>query len=192
MLTATTAESSPSKDLRAALLFALAILLLAVPPLAAEDVLADDIPVAKTPPGYWKTMPDPVLERCTEPLVHGAIDMRGVWKVAEVLQGRPTGLLLNSVQRIEQCGNRVVISAGGVTHDMRCDGTLENGVNDVAAPGSDERPIRVAASFEDGVHVLRPEGVSFTVERERSGDFLIWRYGPLLVLKLERVERGEP
>ena len=40
---------------------------------AKTVVLASDIPVARTPPGFWKTFPAPVLARCTEPLAPGAM-----------------------------------------------------------------------------------------------------------------------
>ena len=49
-------------------------------------VMADDIPVAHTPRqpgGYGRTFPPPVLETCTEPLVAGAPDLRGIWKPIE-------------------------------------------------------------------------------------------------------------
>ena len=58
---------------------------------------------------------------------------------------------------------------------MRCDGTLENGVRDVAE--FDKRTeIKVAASYEDGVHVLRPQGMDIEVRRWREGEHLIWDY----------------
>src|SRR3954454_23594798 len=48
-------------------------------------VLAHEIPIAHTPPGgYGTEFPPPVLDRCTEPLVAGAPDLRGVWRVAAV------------------------------------------------------------------------------------------------------------
>lgn len=151
-------------------------------------IMADDIPIAHTPEGYWKTMPPPILAGCTEPLAEGAPDMRGTWKVVESKSnGRPSKAMLGGIQRIEQCGNRVVVCGGGVTHDMRCDGTYENGVNDIGEPSSNARKISVSATFEDGVHVLRPKGMSLTVEREMDGDHLIWRYGPVLELRLERI-----
>jgi hypothetical protein len=154
---------------------------------------ADDIPVAHTPIGYWQTMPPPVLSGCTEPLVAGAIDMRGFWKVVEAkANGTPTEQMLGGTQRIEQCGNRVVITGGGVTHDMRADGTYENGVNDIGEPSTQGRPISVAASFENGVHILRPKGAPFTVERELEDGDLIWRYGPVMTLRLERIEDSSP
>lgn len=152
-------------------------------------IMADDIPIAHTPDGYWKTMPPPVLRGCNEPLVEGAPDMRGMWKVVDSkMNGEPSKMMLGSVQRIEQCGNRVVVTGGGVTHDMRCDGTYENGVNDIGEPSSGGRTISVAASFENGVHILRPKGMPITIEREMDGDTLIWRYGPAMVLRLKRIE----
>lgn len=152
-------------------------------------VMADDIPVAHTPEGYWKTMPPPILERCTEPIVEGAPDMRGLWKVVEsTANGKPFPKMLGVVQRIEQCGNRVVVTAGGVTHDMRCDGTFENGVNDLGEPSTGGRRISVAASFENGVHVLRPKGMPITVEREMVDGDLIWRYGPTIVTRSVRID----
>ena len=159
-----------------------------LPPRTAM-LTADDIPVAHTPIGYWQTMPPPVLSGCTEPLVIEAIDMRGFWEVVEATaNGKPTEQMLGGIQRIEQCGNRVVITAGGVTHDMRADGTYENGVNDIGEPSTQGRPISVAASFENGVHILRPKGAPFTVERELADGDLIWRYGPVMELRLELIE----
>ncbi len=140
---------------------------------------ADAIPVAGTPPGgYGDTFPEPVLARCTEPIVAGAPDMRGMWKVVEVqFDGAPVPehRILGSVQRIEQCGDRVTITAGGIIHDMRCDGTEAHGVNDVAEFDK-TTPITVVATFEDGVHVLRPVGVPIEVRRWLDGDDLMWQY----------------
>ena len=62
------------------------------------------------------------------------------------------------------CGDRVVITAGGIIHDMRCDSTEANGVNDVAE-FDQATPITVVATFEDGVHVLRTVGVPIEVKR---------------------------
>jgi len=88
---------------------------------------ADEIPVAHTPTGgYGDAFPAPVLAGCTEPLVEGAPDLRGHWKVVEVeVDGAkdPNHPVLGHEQRIEQCGNRLVVTAAGIIHDMRCDGT---------------------------------------------------------------------
>ena len=67
-----------------------------------------------------------------------------------------------------------MITVGGVVHDMRCDGTEANGVHDVAE--FDHRtPIVVVATFEDGVHTLRPVGLpGVEVTRRLDGDEIVW------------------
>jgi hypothetical protein len=123
-------------------------------------------------------MPAPVLAGCTEPLVAGAPDLRGLWRVVEVDVGDqpdPSHRALGHVQRIEQCADRLVVTAGGVVHEMRNDGTEANGVHDVAEADK-TTPITVVASYEDGVHVLRPVGLPVEVTRRRDGDDLIWTY----------------
>lgn len=148
------------------------------PPATDVGGTADAIPVAHTPSGGWTTMPAPVLAGCTEPLVAGAPDLRGMWRVVEVDvagQPDPTHRALGHVQRVEQCGDRLVVTAGGIIHDMRNDGTEANGVNDVAEADK-TTPITVVATYEDGVHVLRPVGLPVEVTRRRDGDDLIWTY----------------
>ena len=140
---------------------------------------ADDIPVAKTPPGgYGTTFPDLILAGCPEPLVAGAPDLRGLWQVVEVQAGgkiAPDHPALGHLQRVEQCGDRLVVTAGGVIHDMRCDGNPEHGVRDVAEFDK-QTPITVIASYEDGVHVLKPVGIPVEVTRKRDGADMIWDY----------------
>lgn len=154
-------------------------------------MLADDIPVARTPPGgYGDTMPPPVLVGCTEPIVAGAPDLRGTWRVVSVTwkDGIPPSDRMDAhVERIEQCGDRVVVTSSGVVHDMRADGTVERGVHDVAAATGE--PIAVVATFADGVHVLRPVGMpGVEVTRRIDGHQLVWEYGPLFVARLERTD----
>ena len=79
------------------------------------------------------------------------------------------------MQRIEQCGDRLVVTGGGIVHDMRCDGTEEHGVHDVAEFDR-QTPITVVASYEDGVHVLRPVGFPIEVTRRREGPDMVWDY----------------
>ena len=149
------------------------------PSTTAAALSADDIPVAHTPEGGWHgTMPAPILAGCTEPLVDGAPDLGGLWQVVEVEAGGavvPDHRALGKVQRIEQCGDRLVVTAGGIVHDMRVDGTEENGVHDVAEMDY-ATPITVVAAYEDGVHVLRPVGLPVEVRRRREGDQLVWDY----------------
>ncbi len=133
---------------------------------------ADDIPVAHTPDGgYGDEKPPPILADCTEPLVQGAPDLRGMWEVttAEV-DGQPgPPQMIGVVQRIEQCGDRVVVTSGGVIHDMWADGTVENGINDVHAIDY-TTPLSAVATFEDGVHMLRIVGTEIEVTRVRESD----------------------
>lgn len=141
---------------------------------------AAEIPRATTPPGGWHgTMPPPVLAGCTEPLVQGAPDLRGLWQVVAVEvagQPDPGHRALGLVQRVEQCGDRLVVTAGGIIHDMRCDGTEEHGVHDVAE-FDHATPIHVVASYEEGVHVLRPIGLpGVEVTRRRDGEQMVWDY----------------
>jgi hypothetical protein len=151
--------------------FALAVVLCACTPeptpppqrllaVSNDGVMADDIPVAHTPAGgYGNTFPPPVLAACTEPLVAGAPDLRGIWKTVRAVRGgEPVPQderIYHYVERIEQCGNRIVDMGGGTIADARADGTEENGVHDVSVFDY-QSPIRVIASYEDGVFVLRP------------------------------------
>lgn len=145
----------------------------------ARLLLVDEIPVAHTPPGgYGDRLPAPVLARCGDPLADGAPDLRGLWEVVEVVVDGavvPGHRALGHRQRIEQCGDRLVVTAGGVVHDMRCDGTVENGVHDVAEFDHATQLV-VVASYEGGVHVLRPVGLPIEVTRRRDGDELLWAY----------------
>lgn len=116
----------------------------------------------------WNVWPPRILEGCRQPLVPGAPDLRGVW---ECYEGRMRG----HVERVEQAGNRITITTGGLVHDMFCDGTLDNGVDDTAGIGG--RRIRVAATFENGVHKLRPfDKLIVLVTRQLDGDEMVWRY----------------
>jgi len=137
-------------------------------------------------------MPPAILAGCDDALVAGAPDLRGLWQVVEVI---PDGDIattshpaIGSTQRIEQAGNRLVVTAGGIIHDMRCDGTVENGVNDVAEFDK-STAITVVATYEGDVHVLRPVGLPIEVRRWRDGDHMMWKYLNFTA-RLERL--GEP
>ena len=125
-----------------------------------------------------------------DPLVDGVPDLRGVWKVVDLRAAGETVPDDHPVwqhrERVEQAGNRVVITAGGIVHDMVADGTYENGVNDVAAMDFTTR-IVVAAAFEDSVLVLRPRDIpGVEVRRWRDGDQLVWDYAGSFVARMER------
>jgi hypothetical protein len=151
---------------------------------------AVEIPVAHTPAGGWKgEMPAPVLADCNEPLASGVPDFRGLWRAFEVTDDGVPNTNTSHIERIEQAGNRVVITAGGVIHDMVADGTLENGVNDVAARSF--QPITVAATWEDGALVLRPNNAFVAVSRHLESDVLVWNMYPLKrITRMRRVEEA--
>ncbi|MDP5068782.1 MAG: hypothetical protein NWP35_04665, partial [Ilumatobacteraceae bacterium] len=92
------------------------------------------------------------------------------------------------VQRIEQVSDRVVITAGHVIHDFpHVDGTFENGCHDVLEMDL-KTPMVVSATYEDGVLVLRPQGIpGIEVKRWRDGEFLMWEYHGAFSMKLERI-----
>jgi hypothetical protein len=139
-------------------------------------------------------MPPPVLVGCTEPIAEGAPDLRGTWRAVDVQangERLPDAFpIWKHVERIEQAGDRVVVTGGGVVHDMRTDGTYERGVNDVA--GADfKTPIVVSATFEHGVLVLRPRGMAgVEVRRWREDEHLVWQYHTQFIARLERVQEG--
>jgi hypothetical protein len=156
---------------------------------------ADEIPVGRTPPGgYGVDMPPPILGGCDEPLAPGAPDMRGTWRAVSVEWASGNAPdpdpVRDHVERIEQCGDRVCITSTGIIHDMRADGTVEHGVNDVAAVGG--QAISVVCTFEEGVHMLRPVGLpGVEVTRRLDGDQLVWSYGPMFTARLERIDRSD-
>lgn len=156
-------------------------------------VMADDIPVANTPPGgYGNSFPPPVLATCTEPLVNGAPDLRGIWKTASAKRGgKPAASddpILHYVERIEQCGNRIVDMGGGTIADARADGTAENGVHDVSVFDY-KTPIRVIASYEGNHFALRPLIIPH-VNLTLPGLIVTRRLNPDRTLLWTRPDRG--
>jgi hypothetical protein len=153
-----------------------------------------DIPTAHTPPGgYGAEMPPPVLAGCDDALAPDAPDLRGVWKVVDArTDDGPLAAehpMWAHVERIEQAGRRVVVTTSGIIHDMVADGSYENGVHDVAAVDF-ATPIEVAATFEDGVLVLRPRDMpGIEVRRWLDGEHLVWRYHTVFTTRSVRQDR---
>ena len=116
------------------------------------------IPVAHTPPGgYGATFPPLILGDCTEQLVAGVPDLRGIWKTVSATRGGvqvpPDDRLMSYTERIE-----------------------ENGVHDVSVFDY-TTPIHVVASYEDSVFVLRPvgmPGIEVTRQLDQNGN-MIWQ-----------------
>ena len=81
-----------------------------LPDLDGTGLMSKDIPQAFTPGCGYTIFPKPILQGCTEPLPEDAQDIRGLWQSV-------SPHLPNHVERIEQCGDRVVVTAHGLIHD---------------------------------------------------------------------------
>ena len=132
-------------------------------PLDGSNLNADEIPKAYTPGNGYETFPMPILADCTEPVIEGGTDMRGLW-ISE--DGK-------HIERIEQCGNRMVVTSAGVIHDFMMDGTLENGANDINPQG---QRIRASAIWEDGAVVMDPHNRPGKVVRKLEGEQMLWEH----------------
>ena len=152
-----------------------------------------EIPKAHTPEGgYGAEMPMPILGASTQPIVADAPDLRGLWKVVDVYSAEgplpDDHPIWEHVERIEQSADRLVITGGGVIHDMHVDGSYENGVNDVMAADF-TTPIVVAATYEGGALVLRPRDFpGVEVRRWRDGGHMTWVYHSAFTATLESVD----
>lgn len=150
-----------------------------LPELDGMGLSAADIPKAYTPGCGWERWPMPVLAECREPLAPGVRDLRGLWRSVS-----PEGF--DHVERIEQCGNRTVVTAGGIIHDFFTDGTLANGSRDIEPPSC--MNTWVAIEWRDGVLSFRPFGLPFTiVTRERRDERLFWHYPKFGEVQMERI-----
>jgi hypothetical protein len=75
-----------------------------LPKLDGNGKVAAEIPKGNTPLGCrYARFPLPILKDCTEPLAEDADDMRGLWLGV-------SGGHVGHVERVEQCGSRVVIT----------------------------------------------------------------------------------
>ena len=136
-----------------------------LPKLDGSAKKADDIPKAYTPGCGYSQVPMPILAECSEPLAEGIVDMRGLW---QGISGRK-GFL----ERIEQCGNRVVVTGHNLIHDFRLDGTLRNGARDVD-PACEN--FNSAILFRDEIMIFRLFNLFDTVSRRIDGEDMIFTF----------------
>ncbi len=158
-----------------------------LPVLDGRGKQARDIPKGNTPGCSYEHFPGPILEECTEPLVDGADDIRGLWQAVSGRSGH--------VERIEQCGSRTVVTAAGVIHDYGPNSTGGLNTNDTEGGvrfriGDTSYCPRTSASmiWNDGVldfHVLGWGPV--VVRRYMEGDHLVWEYVDGSVTRMERL-----
>lgn len=101
--------------------------------------------------------------------------------------------ILTYVERVEQCGDRIIDMGGGTIADARADGSEENGVHDVSAADF-STPIHVTAHYEDDVFILRPVGIPGIQVTRRLDEHgrMVWTRPDLgmMVVTLERIGDG--
>lgn len=136
-----------------------------LPNLDGSGKSAEDIPKAYTPGCGFTKIPMPILANCTEPLAEGVVDMRGLWKGESGSNSH--------LERIEQCGNRVVITVERVIHDFRLDGTLRNGARDIGAICNN---FNAAVHFDGEEMVFRLFNLFDTVSRRMEGNEMVFTF----------------
>lgn len=155
-----------------------------LPLLDGKGLLAKDIPQGHTPGCGWEKFPQPILRDCTEPLSQGATDLRGLW---QQVGGEGVG----HVERIEQCGNRVVVTASGIVHDLTTDGKLSGASNDVRPLrlGPFDLCIRTSATtrWKNGTLEFYAFGGPRVVSRYMEDDELIWEYPSIGTTRMKRI-----
>ena len=80
-----------------------------LPKLDGSGKDAIDIAKGNTPGCGYSHFPLPVLRDCTEPLPPTAADLRGLWRGISGNVGH--------IERVEQCGTRVVVTSSGIIHE---------------------------------------------------------------------------
>jgi hypothetical protein len=160
-----------------------------LPILDGSGQWAADIPQGHTPGCGWKKFPQPTLKYCREPLSEGARDLRGLWQHVD---GGPMGHL----ERIEQCGNRVVVTSSGVIHDLTTDGKLAGASDDVrpVSIGPFEFCIRTSATtkWREGRLEFYALGGPHVVSRYLDGDELVWEYPGIGTTRMKRICKLPP
>ena len=138
---------------------------------------ADDIPKAYTPDCGYSRMPMPVLHKCRQPIAAGIPDMRGLWLAKSGFTGH--------IERVEQCGNRMVVTTAGLIHDFRIDGTLKNGARDIQANCTNlASAIKVN---EEGKIVFRLFNLFDTVSRHLEEEDMIFRFVDGTETRMQRI-----
>ena len=161
-----------------------------LPVLDGRGKKAADIPKGNTPGCGYEHFPLPILAECGEPLVAGAVDIRGLWQGVE-------GTHIGHVERIEQCGARTVVTSSGIIHDKGPNLTGGSASNDTEGAvlftiGDREYCPRTSADvvWNDGVLDFHAFGWGpVVVRRYLRGDQLVWEYADGSVTIMDRICR---
>lgn len=158
-----------------------------LPVLDGSGKMAADIAKGNTPGCSYSHFPLPVLAECTEPLPEDADDIRGLWQAVSGKVGH--------VERVEQCGARVVVTAAGIIHDMGPNSTGGTTSNDTEGAvlfsiGEREYCPRTSAGvvWNDGVLDFKVLGWGpVVVKRYRQGEQLVWEYADGSTTHMDRL-----
>ena len=158
-----------------------------LPILDGSGLMAKDIAKGNTPGCRYEQFPLPILRDCTEPLPKGASDIRGLWQAESGKIGH--------VERVEQCGNRTVVTSAGIIHDYGPNSTAGLNTDDTEGRvlftlGGKEYCPRTSASmiWNEGVldfHVFGWGPV--VVKRYPDGDQLVWEYADGSTTRMNRI-----
>lgn len=156
--------------------------------------LAHEIAKGNTPNNskcLYEHFPLPILRQCREPLPDNAADMRGLWQAESGRRGH--------VERIEQCGRRVVITTSGIIHDSGPNATGGEATNDTEGPafrlfGRVFCPRTSALMvWNEGVLDFHAFGFGpIVVRRYLEGDKLVWEYMDGTVTRMKRICKLPP
>jgi len=159
-----------------------------LPILDGSGKTAAAVPKGNTPGCRYDHFPLPILADCTEPLPADAADLRGLWIGVE-------GGHVGHVERVEQCGRRVVVTSSGIIHDYGPNSTGGLTTNDTEGSvlftiGEREFCARTSASmiWNEGVldfHVFGWGPV--VVRRYLDGEQLIWEYADGSTTRMDRI-----
>lgn len=158
-----------------------------LPVLDGSGKMAVDIPKGNTPGCSYDHFPLPILRECTEPLTAGADDIRGLWMGVSGKVGH--------VERVEQCGSRVVVTASGLIHDSGPNSTAGHNTDDTEGSvlftiGENEYCNRSSAGmyWNDGVLDFKVFGWGpVVVRRYMDGEQLVWEYADGSVTRMDRL-----
>ena len=152
-----------------------------LPELDNSGLRSKDIPQAHTPGCGYTVFPNPILRGCTEPLPEGAQDIRGLWQSIDPR-------MPEHVERVEQCGDRVVVTAHGVIHDHSPDMLS----NDVAPKQIGPllfcmRMSQATATWQDNQLHQKLFGGPTVVKRYIEDGVYKWEYPGNGTIKMKRI-----
>ena len=159
----------------------------ALPQLDGSGLLAKDIAKGNTPGCAYDHFPLPILRQCTEPLAEGAADIRGLWIGVSGKVGH--------IERVEQCGSRVVVTSSGLIHDSGPNSTGGYNSNDTEGNvtfllGDQEYCPRTSAGmfWNKGLLDFKLFGWGpAVVRRYLSGEQLVWEYVDGSITYMDRI-----